>query len=81
MVEKSSKKQSKQAPADKRLTNGKLQHWVDTVGVKKAGSKLGISGPYVSILRKDSSKFRKWIIGAGKKASVIVALADLEESS
>jgi len=68
----------KQTKKNKRITENKITDLIDKEGVAATADILGISPGRVSQLRGDG-RLRKWIIAAGKREKMLVAIGDRKD--
>lgn len=68
----------KQTKKNKRITENKITDLIDKEGVAATADILGISPGRVSQLRGDG-RLRKWMIAAGKREKMLVAIGDRKD--
>ena len=63
----------KQTKKTRRITEKKIDAFVEQIGVAKTANILGVSPGRVSQLRGEK-RLRRWVIAAGKREKVLVAI-------
>ena len=63
----------KQCKKNRRITENKLVGFIGKIGLAKVANILGISPGRVSQLKGDE-RLRRWIIAAGKREKMLVAI-------
>jgi GIY-YIG catalytic domain len=65
--------ESKQAKKERRITDKKIEAFIDDNGVARTADILGVSPGRISQLRTDG-RLRQWVIAAGKREKLLVEL-------
>ena len=68
----------KQSKKNRRITENKIVDFIDKKGVAKTADILGISPGRVSQLKGDE-RLRRWIIAAGKREKMLVAIERMKD--
>jgi GIY-YIG catalytic domain len=66
-------REPKQSKKSRRITEKKIMSFIDKKGVAKTAEILGISPGRVSQLKGDK-RLRRWIIAAGKREKILIAI-------
>jgi len=66
--------QPKQTKKSRRITENKVEAFIDKEGVEKTARILGVSPGRISQLRGDKRGLRQWVIAAGKREKLLVAI-------
>lgn len=63
----------KEANKGRRITENKIEAFIQSMGVVKTAKILGVSAGRISQLRGDK-RLRRWVIAAGKREKLLVAI-------